>query len=311
MSIPPTHAEIRYRPSFAALCVRLAPGQRIVAEAGAMASMPRSVSLRPQFFGGFVPALLRRLCLSESLLVNEFSIEERPEQTAPSGLGPHQRSLLPLPNFRPEAPPAAAAELVLSRSMPGDLCAVCLQPATVPATVPATAPSGALRTSSVSRPVLPPEPGSLPSRAAAPAISDAATLPEVCETLYLQPGAFVACEPGVRLGLAYAGLRSWLGRAGLLRLRASGRGQLWFGSYGAIEARQVGSDEEDGELIVDTGHLVAHTAGLRVSLRLSSGLLASVLSGEGLVTRFRGRGVVYVQTRSLSRFAAWINRSLA
>src|SRR4030095_11925310 len=51
-------------------------------------------------------------------------------------------------------------------------------------------------------------------------------------TLYLQPGAFIACGPGVRLGVGWAGFRSWFNGAGLFRLNVSGHGPLWMGAYG-------------------------------------------------------------------------------
>lgn len=124
-------------------------------------------------------------------------------------------------------------------------------------------------------------------------------------SLYLQPGAFLACEPGVQLGVGWAGLASFIAREGLFRLKASGSGRLWFGAYGGIIEREV-----DGELIVDSGHLVAYEPTLSLSMGLAGGLLTSLLSGEGLVSRLRGRGKVYLQSRSLSGLAAWTNSHL-
>ena len=43
--------------------------------------------------------------------------------------------------------------------------------------------------------------------------------------LFLQPGAFIACEPRVRLGLGWAGVRMAIAREGLFRMRVSGRGR--------------------------------------------------------------------------------------
>ena len=36
--------------------------------------------------------------------------------------------------------------------------------------------------------------------------------------MYLQPGAFIACDPGVKLGLGWAGLKMLIGGEGLFRL---------------------------------------------------------------------------------------------
>jgi len=65
--------EIRDRPSFAHIVVRLQPGERIIAEADAMASMAPSIAMRTRFNGGVVQALLRRYFGGESMFVNEFS----------------------------------------------------------------------------------------------------------------------------------------------------------------------------------------------------------------------------------------------
>ncbi len=125
------------------------------------------------------------------------------------------------------------------------------------------------------------------------------------ETLYLQPGAFLACEGGVRVGVGWAGLASFFGKEGLFRLKASGRGKLWFGAYGGIFSRQV-----DGELIVDTGHLVAYEPTLEIRMGFAGGLFTTLFGGEGLITRVRGQGRVYLQSRSLSGLAAWTNSRL-
>ncbi|MDD9971032.1 MAG: TIGR00266 family protein [Myxococcales bacterium] len=124
-------------------------------------------------------------------------------------------------------------------------------------------------------------------------------------TLYLQGGAFIACEAGVKLGVGWAGLASLIGGEGLFRLKVGGHGKVWFGAYGGIFAREV-----EGEYIVDTGHLVAYEPSVSLRARLSGGLLSSFFSGEGLVTRVRGPGRIYLQTRSIAALAAWTNSHL-
>ena len=85
--------DIRYKTAFATLFVTLAPGESIVAEAGAMASMSKHVQVYTRFNGGFWRALMRRIFGGESLFINTFH--------CPEG-----------------GPPA---ELVLSQPTPGDL----------------------------------------------------------------------------------------------------------------------------------------------------------------------------------------------
>ena len=124
-------------------------------------------------------------------------------------------------------------------------------------------------------------------------------------SLYLQPGAFIACEASVRLGVGWAGFASWIGGEGLFRLKVMGHGRAWFGGYGGIRMKEVGQ-----EYIVDTGHLLAYEPGIRLSVGLSGGIFSSFFGGEGLVTRLHGPGRAYLQTRSLDGLAAWTNNHI-
>lgn len=214
--------EIRNRPAFANIHLHLQQGDRIVAEADAMASMSSTIDIRTRFSGGVVRGLLRRGFGGESMFVNEFSTESE-------------------------------GELVLTQPFPGDI--ECLE-------LDGT-------------------------------------------TLFLQPGAFIACEPRVRLGLGWAGVRMAIAREGLFRLRVSGRGKVWFGAYGGIFSREV-----DDELIVDSGHLVAYEPTIDVRLGMAGGVFSSYFSGEGFVTRVRGPGRIYLQSRSFGGLAAWANAHL-
>jgi uncharacterized protein (TIGR00266 family) len=215
-------AEIRNRPSFANVRVRMRAGEGLIAESGAMASMSPSLEMRARMAGGFFSAFARRAFGGESFFVNEFATESE-------------------------------GEVVLTQAYPGDIASVTLQGT----------------------------------------------------SLLLQPGAFLACEPGVKLGVGWAGLASFIGREGLCRLHARGTGQLWFGAYGGIIEREL-----DGELVVDSGHLVAYEPTLSLSMGLAGGLFSSIFSGEGLITRVRGRGKLYLQSRALEGLAGWINSHL-
>jgi uncharacterized protein (TIGR00266 family) len=122
------------------------------------------------------------------------------------------------------------------------------------------------------------------------------------EGFNLQPGAFIACTAGVKLGLRWAGLVSFIAREGLFKLVASGDGNLWYGAYGAMIEKEI-----DGEYIVDTAHLVAFEPGVKLKLQLAGGLFSSLFGGEGLVTRVEGKGKIIVQSRSLAGLAGWLN----
>jgi uncharacterized protein (TIGR00266 family) len=214
--------QIRNRPAFANIHVQMQRGDRIIAEADAMASMSSTINIHTRFSGGFIRGLLRRGFGGESMFVNEFSTESE-------------------------------GELVLTQPFPGDI--ECME-------LDGT-------------------------------------------TLFLQPGAFIACEPRVRLGLGWAGVRMAVAREGLFRLRVSGRGRVWFGAYGGIFTREV-----TDETIVDSGHLVAYEPTVEVRIGMAGGLFSSFFSGEGLVTRVRGPGRIYLQSRSFGGLAAWANAHL-
>ena len=209
----------RNRPSFANVLVKLEPGDKIIAEADAMASMSASVEMQTRWSGGMFGAILKRAFGGESLFVNEFSS--------------------PVP-----------AELVLTQGMPGDI--ECLE----------------LKGTS----------------------------------LFLQPGAFLACEPGVSLGLNWAGLASFVGGEGLFRLKVSGNGRVWFSAYGGIFTREI-----TDEYIVDTGHLVGYEPTINIRVGMAGGIFSSFFGGEGLVTKVRGPGRIYMQSRNFSGLTAWMN----
>lgn len=125
------------------------------------------------------------------------------------------------------------------------------------------------------------------------------------DTLYMQPGAFLACTPGVKVGVKFAGFISWLAREGLFRIAVSGHGKVWYGAFGALLDKEI-----DGEYIVDTSHLVSYEPGIQLKLQLAGGIFSSIFGGEGLVTRVVGKGKIVIQTRSISGITGWINPRL-
>ena len=95
-------------------------------------------------------------------------------------------------------------------------------------------------------------------------------------------------------------------KEGVVFLRISGTGDLFFNSYGGIQAVPV-----NGSFIVDNGHMVAFDSGLDFKIRKAGGgLLGLFASGEGLVTEFRGTGNVYIQSRNLGSLIGWLIRLL-
>ena len=87
------------------------------------------------------------------------------------------------------------------------------------------------------------------------------------ETFYMQPGAFLACSDGIKVGVKFAGLVSWIAREGLFHIAVSGKGTVWYGAFGALLDRDV-----DGEYIIDTSHLVAYEPSIKLKLQLAGGI---------------------------------------
>lgn len=212
--------EIRYKPAFAAIFVTLNPGESITAEAGAMTSMDAQLSMRTQFSGGLILALLKKFFGGESLFVNVFTNETQQPLT-----------------------------LALTHSTIGDIERIDLSQG------------------------------------------------EIC----LQPGAYIAHTPGVKMGVQWAGFASLFAGEGLFKLKLSGRGRVFFGAYGGITRKRI-----QGEFVVDSGHLVAYEPQIRMSIGLVSGLVGSVTSGEGLVNRLLGRGEIYLQSRSIDSLVKYL-----
>ncbi|MCS6798392.1 MAG: TIGR00266 family protein [Myxococcota bacterium] len=137
---------------------------------------------------------------------------------------------------------------------------------------------------------------------------DMTELPVTPQGWYLQNGAFVASSPHVRVEPALGGLRGFFSGAGFFVLRATAEapGVLLVGGFGGLFELECRDD-----LLIDTGHLVAWEASLQYSIgKAASGWIASFLSGEGLVCRFRGRGRVLLQTRNPVEYGKAVGRKL-
>ena len=119
-------------------------------------------------------------------------------------------------------------------------------------------------------------------------------------TIFLQNSAYVASGLGVEIESKWQGMKGFFSGEKLFLIRCSGHGDLWFNTYGAMIEIDVA-----GNYVVDTGHIVAFTGGLRYSVHKVGGYKSLFLSGEGLVCRFQGQGKVWIQTRKVSPFALW------
>lgn len=217
-------AVIKGAPAFAYIQMELAPGESLVAESDAMASMDADLELQAKANGGCLMAPFRKFLGGESFFVSHFS-------------NPTQRN----------------RRLTLVQKTPGDIRRIDLKG----------------------------------------------------NAISLQRGAFIACTPGITLGVKYAGLGALIAREGLFKLVASGTGSLWYGAYGGLIEKRV-----EGEYIVDSSHLVAWEPHMKLKIQMAGGLISSLTSGEGLVTRIEGSGTIIMQSRSMSGLVGWLNPKL-
>lgn len=121
--------------------------------------------------------------------------------------------------------------------------------------------------------------------------------------LIVQDGSYLASATTVEVDTRWAGLKSWGLGEGFVLLHVGGHGMLLLNSYGAIDARTLAAGER---LVVDTGHLVAYTEGIRFTVRRIGGLKSTLFSGEGVVGEFTGPGTVWTQSRSSQAFLTWL-----
>ena len=118
-------------------------------------------------------------------------------------------------------------------------------------------------------------------------------------SLIIQSAGFVACSPTVEIDTKFQGFKGFFSGESLFFMRASGEGDIWFSSYGAIVEIPV-----KGDYVVDSGYIVAFEQTLDYTPEVIGGLsfknlMTGVLGGEGVVCRFRGNGRLWVQSRNL------------
>jgi uncharacterized protein (TIGR00266 family) len=122
------------------------------------------------------------------------------------------------------------------------------------------------------------------------------------DRLILTPGSFMACTDGVKLSTIFGGLRAMFSGEGMFFIEVTGTGDLWYNAYGAIVEKEL----KGGEMIVDTGHVVAWEPGLSWNIQGMGNLMSTIFSGEGLVLKFSGNGKVWLQSRSIGGLTGWL-----
>lgn len=125
-------------------------------------------------------------------------------------------------------------------------------------------------------------------------------------TMIVQGGSYLAHEPSVSVDMGWQGFKSLFAGEGLFWLRLGGSGKSLVTSFGAIYPVDV-----DGEYIVDSGHIVAFPETLPFTVtKAGKSWFSSILGGEGLVCKFKGKGRIWCQSHNPSSFGRVIGPML-
>jgi uncharacterized protein (TIGR00266 family) len=119
----------------------------------------------------------------------------------------------------------------------------------------------------------------------------------------IQKSAYIASTQGIDLDVKWEGFTKGLFGQGLFMIRATGSGQLFINTFGAIDTHTLKTDET---LVVDNFHLVGFSESCSYKVKRFGGLKETLLSGEGLVTHITGPGEVHIQTKNLREFVDWL-----
>jgi len=111
-------------------------------------------------------------------------------------------------------------------------------------------------------------------------------------------GSYLGSGGDVEIDTQFQGVKGFFTGESIFFLVARGRGPLLVGAFGTVSEVEV-----DGELTVDTSHLVAYEGSLHYRVgKIAGSWVQSILSGEGLAIHFTGRGRVYLQSHAPKEF---------
>jgi uncharacterized protein (TIGR00266 family) len=119
----------------------------------------------------------------------------------------------------------------------------------------------------------------------------------------IQKSAYIASTQGIDLDVKWEGFTKGLFGQGLFMLKATGSGQMFINTFGAIDTHTLQAGET---LIVDNFHLVGFSESCSYRVTKFGGLKETLLGGEGLVTQITGPGDVHIQTKNVQEFTDWL-----
>ncbi len=119
----------------------------------------------------------------------------------------------------------------------------------------------------------------------------------------IQKSSYIASTQDIDLDVKWEGFSKGLFGQGLFMIRATGSGQLFINTFGAIDTHTLAPGQK---LIVDNFHLVAFSDTCTYKVTKFGGLKETLLGGEGLVTEITGPGDVHIQTKNMKEFVDWL-----
>ncbi|WP_332814513.1 TIGR00266 family protein [Ramlibacter sp.] len=123
-------------------------------------------------------------------------------------------------------------------------------------------------------------------------------------TLVCQKDAFLCAARGVSLGIALQRKLStgFFGGEGFIMQKLEGDGLAFVHAGGTVVRRELKAGES---LLVDTGCVVAYTAGVAFDIQFVGKVRTALFGGEGLFfARMAGPGTVWLQSLPFSRLAS-------
>ncbi|WP_417848692.1 TIGR00266 family protein [Thalassoglobus sp.] len=119
-------------------------------------------------------------------------------------------------------------------------------------------------------------------------------------------GSYLGSSSGLEVNTKFQGLKGFLSGESISFVEISGQGELLVNAFGRIAVYDI-----DGELTVDTGHVVAFEDSLTYEPRkAASSWIQSYLSGEGIVLNFSGKGQILVQSHNPKEFGGVLGSML-
>lgn len=112
---------------------------------------------------------------------------------------------------------------------------------------------------------------------------------------YLTRGSYLCNIGQCDLRIKYGGMKGVMAKTGLFLLHAAGEGTVFCQTYGAIIEQRLGDDEK---FFLDNRYVVAFSDTIEYQLvKATESVKDSFFSGEGLINRFTGPGMLYYQSR--------------